>query len=261
MATRSVFLILISSLCFSCNKSKTEGPVIDDYGYDYFPLEVGRSWEYEVDSIIYDPAVGGTAVDSFRTFIRETITGTLPDNAGQALYRVERYFRRNDTLPWQVEKVFTLSRDEQRASRTEDNLRFTKLVFPVKAGKSWDGNAYFDDTRPVFVAGESVAMFKNWQYRILEAGVPATVGDMDFDDVAAVQNADNRYLNNFLELRLATEQYARGVGLISREVHIWDTSCQVCCGGSTEDGVCQSLPWEERVEKGFSIRQRLIRYQ
>ncbi len=256
-----IVLAVFSAFLLSCNKSETEGPVIDDFGYDFFPLEVGRSWEYEVDSVIYDPAVGGTAVDSSRAYIRELIADTLHDNTGQIWYRVERYYRRSDTLAWQVEKVLTLSRDEQRATRMEDNLRFTKLVFPVEAGKSWNGNAFFDDTRTVFVAGESISMFRNWQYRILEAGVPATINGMEFNDVIIIQNADNRYLNNFLELRLATEQYARNIGLIFREVHIWDTSCQVCCGGNTEDGVCQSLPWEERVEKGFSVRQRLIRYQ
>ncbi|MCB0548425.1 MAG: hypothetical protein KDD19_12665 [Phaeodactylibacter sp.] len=256
-----LMMAIASSLLFSCNESRTEEPVIEDFGYDYFPLEVGRTWEYEVDSVIYDPAIGGTAVDSFRTFIRESIVDTLLDNTGQVLFRLERYYRRSDTMAWQVEKVLTLSRDEQRASRTEDNLRFTKLVFPVREGKFWDGNAFFDDSRLVFVAGESIQMFKNWQYRILASGVPAAIGGMEFDDVVTVQNADNRYLNNFLELRLATEQYARGVGLISRELFIWDTSCLVCCGGNTEDGICQSLPWEERVEKGFTLRQRLIRYQ
>ena len=263
MLTRpcTFLLIIASTFFFACNKSEIEDTGIDDFGYDYFPLEVGRSWEYEVDSIIYDPAVGGTAIDSFRTFIRESVADTLLDNAGEVLYRVERYNRRSDTLPWQIETVLTLSRNEQRATRTEDNLRFTKLVFPVKAGKYWDGNAFFDASRPVFVAGETVQMFKGWQYRILEAGVTATIGGLEFDEVVTVQNADNRYLGNFLELRLATEQYARGVGLAYRELYILDTSCQVCCSGNTEDGLCESLPWEERAEKGFRLRQRLIRYQ
>lgn len=256
-----LFLIVALPLFLACDKREIEDTLIEDYGYGYFPLEVGRSWIYEVDSVIYDPAVGGTAVDSFRTFIRESVVDTLLDNAGQALYRVERSYRRSDTLPWLPEKVFTLSRDGQRAIRTEDNLRFTKLVFPVREGKSWDGNAFFDDSRFVFVAGESIQMFKGWQYRILGAGMPAMVGNLEFSDVVTVQNADNRYLNNFLEYRLAREQYARGVGLVRREVFIWDTLCQDCCGGNVEDGVCQSLPWEEKVEKGFTVRQRLVSYQ
>ncbi|MCB9293565.1 MAG: hypothetical protein H6559_10660 [Lewinellaceae bacterium] len=256
-----LFPIIAFLLFLACNKREIEDTRIEDYGYGYFPLEVGRAWEYEVDSIIYDPAVGGTSVDSFTAFVREVIADTLLDNTGVALYRVERFYRRSDTLPWLPEKVLTFSRDGQRAIRTEDNLRFTKLVFPVREGKSWDGNAFFDDSRFVFVAGESIQMFKGWQYRILEAGVPAMVGNLEFSDVVTVQNADNRYLNNFLEYRLAREQYARGVGLVSREVFIWDTLCRDCCGGNVEDGVCQSLPWEEKIEKGFTVRQRLISYQ
>ncbi|MCB0583274.1 MAG: hypothetical protein KDD10_28600, partial [Phaeodactylibacter sp.] len=108
-----LFPIIAFLLFLACNKREIEDTRIEDYGYGYFPLEVGRAWEYEVDSIIYDPAVGGTAADSFRTFIREVVADTLLDNTGEVLYRVERYYRRNDTLPWQVERVLTLSRDEQ----------------------------------------------------------------------------------------------------------------------------------------------------
>ena len=99
-----LLLIAVPTFFFACNKSEIEDTGIEDFGYDYFPLEVGRSWEYEVDSIIYDPVVGGTAVDSFRTFIRESVVDTLLDNTGEVLYRVERYYRRSDTLAWQIEK-------------------------------------------------------------------------------------------------------------------------------------------------------------
>ncbi|MCB9267449.1 MAG: hypothetical protein H6558_20695 [Lewinellaceae bacterium] len=263
LRSRNLLLAAIALLLLTCNKSEVEDPGIDDFGYDYFPLEVGRSWEYEVDSIIYNPVVGGIARDSFRTYIRETIADTLPDNTGQVLYRVERYYRRSDSLPWKPENVFTLSRDEQRATRTEDNLRFTKLVFPVRMGKFWDGNAFFDDSRIVFVAGESIEMFSGWDYRILEAGAPEAVGALEFEDVVTVRNADNRYLNDLsalLNLRVATEKYARGIGLVYRELDILDTVCEFCCNFETGD-TCRLLPWEEKAEKGFSLRQRLISYQ
>ncbi len=254
----SLFLLVSLTVFFvACNKSEVEDIELD-FGYEYFPLEVGRSWEYEVDSIIYDPAVGGTSVDSFRTYILEQISDTLHDNAGSVLYRVERYYRRSDTLLWQIEKIFTLSRDRQRAFRTEDNLRFVKLVFPAGAGKRWDGNAFFDSSLEVFVAGESIQMFNFWDYLILGFEERTAVGSLEFEDVVAVQNADNR--GNIIDLRYAVERYARGVGLIYRELDILRTDCQVCCGGDTGDA-CQSLPWEEKAEKGFSLRQRLIRYQ
>ncbi|HQU60246.1 MAG TPA: hypothetical protein PLU64_13665 [Saprospiraceae bacterium] len=250
-------LAAMAIILFACSNREVEDITID-YGYDYFPLEVGRFWVYQADSITYDPALGGTAIDSFRTFIREVVADTLLDNTGAVLYRIERYERQADTLPWQIRKVFTLSRDEQRAYRTEDNLRFIKLTFPLRTGQSWNGNVFFDPFTKVLVKGESIEMFKSWDYKILTQGEPLQLGGLHFDEVATVQNADSR--NNAIEFRVATEQYAKGVGLVSRYLDILDTECRVCCNGDTGDE-CQALPWEERAEKGFRLYQQLITYQ
>ena len=67
-----LFLGLSASFFFACESEVEEVDI--DFGYDYFPLEVGRSWYYQVDSVIYDPSLGGTDVDSSRTFVRETIS-------------------------------------------------------------------------------------------------------------------------------------------------------------------------------------------
>lgn len=250
-------MLFASMALAACNSRQVEDVVLD-YGYDYYPLEVGRSWVYQVDSIIYDPALGGTSIDSSRTYFREVVTDTLHGESGTLFYRVEHYERKADTLPWQIGKVYTLSRDEQRAYRDEDNLRFIKLAFPVKAGQEWDGNAFFDPFTQVTVAGERIEMFKSWSYRQLTNGEPQAIGNLSFDDVITVQNADSR--DNVIELRLATEQYARGVGLAYRSLDILDTECRVCCNGDTGDA-CQGLSWPEKAEKGFSLRQQLISYQ
>lgn len=241
----------------ACGNREVEDIAID-HGYDYFPLEVGRSWIYQVDSITYDPALNGTAVDSIRTFVREVIVDTLTGNDGGLLFRAERYERLSDSLPWEIRKVFTLSRDEQRAFRTEDNLRFVKLVFPPQQGRRWEGNAFFNPFTQVTVKGERMEMFKSWDYRQLTDGEALTLGGLLFEDAITVQNADSR--DNVIELRVATEQYARGVGLVYRYLDILDTECRVCCAGDTGDA-CQSLSWEEKAEKGFSLRQQLISFQ
>lgn len=257
--SRALFAILaIAALLLSnCSKREVE-EVLIDYGYEYFPLGVGRVWEYEVDSIIYRSAGNSIAADSTRTFAREIIVDTFTDNAGNLLYRAERFERPSDTLPWQIRQVFTLSRGERQAYRTEENLRFIKLPFPLREGDTWDGNAFFDPSLTVFIAGEGIRMFNAWSYRVLSLGVPQILGAFSFAETITVQNADSR--SNLIELRVATEQYAKGVGLISRQFDILDTQCRVCCNGDI-GGVCQALPWEAKAEKGFSLRQRLIYYQ
>ena len=254
MNFRAIVLYVILGLLFSCDNGETEEIVID-YGYEYYPLEIGNSWTYQVDSIIFDPAIGGTALDSTRSYIREVITDTLESADGETAFIIEHYYRHHDTLAWEIASVYTLVADEQRAYRTEDNLRFIKLVFPLKKGSNWDGNAFFDDTRDILIAGESVEMFKNWSYEVLESGISRQIGDLLFEEVAVVQNADDE---NLIERRYAVEEYARGVGLISKELLIADTQCSVCCNG--DFSICEPLPWREKAEKGMIVKWQLIDY-
>ncbi len=254
-ANTYLFFVGLSASCFfACDREVEEVDI--DFGYEYYPLEVGRSWYYQVDSIIYDPAIGGTAVDSSRTFIRETIADTLPDNTGALLYRVERYERSADTLPWAIKKVFTLSRDEQRAYRTEDNLRFITLAFPPREGASWESTLFFNPAFDVFVAGESIEMFKGWRSQIISVGEALNLGQMEWEEVLTVEQANNE---NILERRYVLEHYVAGVGLVYREMDILDTGCRLCC--DQDLGACEAIPWEERAEKGFQLRQWLMRYE
>ncbi len=87
-------------------------------------------------------------------------------------------------------------------------------------------------------------MFKGWEYQVLEAGVPDTISGTPFPQVATIRQAN---MENFIELRFAREKYARGTGLIERELQILDTQ-----------QITDTIPWEEKAEKGFILYQRLI---
>lgn len=221
----------------------------DDYqvalDYEYFPLQVGKFIVYEVDSTIYDPT-GDTSVFSSKTLVKEEVVDTISDNNGLTLYKIERYQRTADTLPWQVTKVFTASIQDNKAIQTEDNLRFIKVVFPAKKNKTWDGNVHFNSSLIVTVAGESLEMFKGWSYKIESSGEPETVGDFNFDEVLTVRESDNE---NLIELRRSKAKYAKGIGLVYRELWILDTQCIEQCEGQT---------WEEKAEKGFILTQKII---
>ena len=86
----------------------------------------------------------------------------------------------------------------------------------------------------------------------LQIGEPAAFGDQTYDDVSLVEGAD---YENLLNRRLSLEAYARGIGLVYRELEVFETQCQICCGGDT--GTCLDLSWREKAEGGFIIRQWL----
>ncbi len=250
------FLAVVVLIVSSCNKRETE-PLDLDFGYAYYPLQVGQIREFAVDSIIFDPAAGGTKIDTNSWFIKESIADSFPGQDGLTWYRIERVQRQSDTQPWQIGKVYAAARSSQQAYRTEENLRFINMIFPLKANETWNGNAFFSNATSVEVAGEQLKMFKDWgDYRMISIAEPFQVGGISFENVCSIQMADSE---NLVEYRQAEEHYAKDIGLVYRELQILDTQCEVCCNG--DYGVCPTIGWGQKAEKGFILRQRLLRWQ
>lgn len=241
--------------CIGCNDS-TVADIDIEQGYEYFPLAIGLSWEYQVDSITYDPDIGGTRVDSSTSFLREVIIDTLPNTAAETTYIIERSTRSNPNQPWQVLNTWTASRTDNLAVRTEDNLRIIKLTFPIREDSRWDPTLFIDPTLEIIVEGETIEAFKNWDGRVLATNQMQSLFGTDYESVLFSQLADDE---NLIERRLITEQYAPNVGLIFREVQLLDTQCQVCC--NSDFAGCELLAWSEKAEKGLFVRQQLIDFK
>ena len=127
------------------------------------------------------------------------------------------------------------------------------MVFPLRNDQSWDGHVAFDQFREIEVAGQPIQIFADWSYRYLQIDGPASYGNQTYDEVALVEGAD---YENLLNRRLSLEAYARGFGLVYREIEVFETQCQVCCSGDT--GACLDLPWTEKAEGGYILRQWLV---
>ena len=235
-------LIIITVLFQSCGDDTETAPI--EFGYDYFPLEIGKYIEYDVDSIIYGVTTGNNSFRNNSIQLREEVTDSFLDSDGHAVYRIERFERKDDTEEWRINNVWTATVTDRQAERTEEDLRFIKMVFPVSDNtEPWDGNESIDENLSISVEGQGVFVFKHWIYQYDEIGVPLEVNSFSFDDVVTISQADE---NNFIQLRSSFEQYARGVGLVKREIRILDTQCIYDCAG---------VPWEEKAEKGFIVRQ------
>lgn len=254
MKAKLALLVLLGSLSISlsCNKSTLDDFVLD-MGYEYFPLEVGQSRLYAVDSIIFDPSIVGIIPDTLSGFFREDIVDTLRDNTGALVYRIERYYRKINTAPWQIHSVVSSSLGEQEAVYTENNLRFIKLRFPLQEGLEWDGTAYFPERVDIEVAGETIDFYKGWTNTVLEKQAEYTSNGQLATDVFVVETAN---LQNNIQYRAGTEVYAPGKGLIYQEVQVMDTQCTFCCNG--DFAFCNSLPWVEKAEKGLILKKRLV---
>jgi hypothetical protein len=236
----SIFLFLI----ISCGENVTE--TFEQKGKDYYPLSIGKSITYNVDSVIYDPEPNGfIKIDTTKWQFREDIVDTFKGKDGKIQYRIERFERRRGTTNWTIGKVLSASVTDQYALRDEDNLRFIKFPMAFLEKTSWNGNIFNDSVR-IIIAGELLELFsKKWDYQIESFGKSETIGGKVFDDVlTVVAKTDPKILT---ETRSTIEKYAKGVGLVSREFKILDTQ--------KLDG---TIVWEKKAEKGAIIRQTFV---
>lgn len=258
MRLRHLYLwITLPAIVFqACGDRETE---IFDSGaaqqYAYFPLQIGKYIDYQVDSVVYDfGAGGGTTRDSSSTFVRESITDTIRDQNGQLAYTLERYERASTNVPWELRSIETVTRTSSQAIRTENNLRFLKLVFPMDRRSEWDGNIWIDVNREIEIAGERMRPFSNWFYEVDSIDIQANVGTFSFDSTLLVTEADD---NNIIERRFSRVRYAKNVGLVWREQFILDSQY---CNQSIPPSDCETRPWELKAERGYILRQTVLAF-
>lgn len=222
--------------------SKETQPVDEStFGYDFFPITKGKSWIYASDSIIYDN--GGTKIDTFSSFIREEVGDSFVDETGITVYKLNRFFKRNPNDVWSRTNTWTTYTDKTRAIRTEENLKFIKLVFPLKKGLRWDGNVFLDEDIKIDVAGESIEAYKNWKHNIEEIDENFNFNGTDVKSVR-VNLVDDA---SIIDRRKVTEYYGQGIGLLKKEMIILDS-----------DGSRPNDPWEKKAQKGFIHTLTLI---
>jgi hypothetical protein len=240
-------LILFVSFLFGLSACQNTIEEFDSSyeGTAYFPLAVGNTWIYQLDSVIYDN--NGLKVDSSSLQIKETITESYIDDAGDEVFRVQRARRNAETSPWFTTDIWTASKTQRKAYRVEENLRFAKLNFPVVEGKSWDGNAYIDENVIVKIGGEPIRIFKNWgNYRYSSVGISEQLNGQFYDSVCLVEQVD---IEDKISKRFAIEKYALGFGLIYKEMTILDTQ-----------KFDSNDPWVKKAEQGFILKQSLISF-
>lgn len=234
-------------ITLSCVKNETSSFDIES-DKNYFPLQVGKFLEYEADSILYRQ---GMFLDSSRFYVREEIVSQNSDSLG-LYYTIVRSQRNNPSAGWLPTATYTARIIGQTAIRNESNLFFIKLVFPLTVGSAWNGLAHIQTDQVFNVEGESVEVYQNWEsFRIREPAGTYSQGTLNFTEVITVHQTDE---DDIISKRYALEKYAKGVGLVYKEMIILD------CNATINDCSRSSLPWRDRATKGFIFRQHITRY-
>lgn len=243
-----IFFVL-SLFISSCGKNETDS--LPDLAKDYYPLQIGKTLIYDIDTVIYDPQPGNKVqIDTFRWQVKEVFVDTFKDITGLLTYKIERSERpRGSTANFEVRKIFTAALSDNEALRTEDNLKFIKFPRFLGERTTWDGNVYCDQSLIIEVAGERMGLFsKKWNYEVLSLGKADKIGTKDFTDVLTVRaQSDTRILT---EKRYNLEKYAKGIGLVYKEQHILDTQ-----------KLDATIAWEKKAERGYIVKQTIVSFQ
>jgi len=225
-----IFLVFFA-IQFSCKKDVSISPVSVN-NKNYFPLEKGRYWIYKVDSFYYNDFT--LSIDTFSFELKEFIESEIKDDKGNTSYRLERYYRNNSAENWTLKRVWQAALLKNSALKTEENIKYVKMLFPIKLNLKWNGNAY-----------NSLGEF-NFEYT--DINKPSKFGNLQFDSVSTVLlKADT----SLISLENHTEQYATNVGLVKKRI----TSLQ-----DTRSNIQTSIPLFERANKGTDVIYTIISY-
>ena len=94
----------------------------------------------------------------------------------------------------------TTKKTSRTAQKVEENIRFTKLIFPISRGSFWNGNGF------------NYLAEKEYYYDSINES--STFGLNSFDStVYVIQNSNN----NLLEFDEAYEVYAKNIGLVYKK--------------------------------------------
>lgn len=218
------FKILVLGLVLaSCEDRFKE--VDTDFGYDYFPLEIGAFKTYDVMEITYN----ASGPDTTRYELKTTITEMVEED--DTNYFVLKRERRPDELSeWEIADLWTIRRDDFTGVTVEENIPLIKMTFPAELDKTWDGNAFNSRNAAEYrYVSPTSAIYDD----LLNGAQKIQVQIADIPQ--NLVNRDQRY-----------EVYARGIGLVEKN-YIVLNYCTANCGS-------------EEVDSGIIIEQILTAY-
>ena len=235
MSIKFYFTLFIFSLfLFACTKTQNEE--VAGIGSDYYPALKGSYIVYDVDSTAY---IQLPSVDTIHTkfLIKEVIDSIFTDNEGRPTLHLVRYKKRYSALipysqmDWEIQDVWTANKTTSTAEVVEENIRYIKLVFPVKNGKIWNGNAQ--------------NTIGDWDYKYENVDNPLTLNNLSFSKTLTINQKNSTTLINYQRY---TEKYAKGVGLIYKEI------------SDVKSNTVTTAPILNRIEQGIVYKMTVIEY-
>lgn len=220
-------LFAIVAVAVSCDEETSV--LMPERDPHYFPLQKGRYQIYDIHQITYsvsdDP-------DTSDFELKTEVVDSFPNPTGGYNYIIDRSVRVSSDGEWVSSGTWTARVEENEIVVNEENVQYLKFLWPARQGTRWDGNKFNTSVED--------------EYVLVSLDEPFAVNDLSFDETITILQEDNDDPVVFTDLR--SEVYARGVGLISKDV----TQLEFC--------VEQSCNNQNVIIGGVKLTQRIKAY-
>ncbi len=222
---KQILALLVVGSLISCNS--TVEPNISEFGYNYYPVEVGAYRIYYTATTRYN--LDGS-ISTAEYLVKEVAEDSITYADGSTRIVLGRYSADLNATKWQKDSLWAVLKDASKIVVSESNVDFIKMVFPMKENITWDGNAVNgNESESYRIEG----IGKSYEYDTLSFTNTLTVVQADLLDPAKITSDDYR-----------VEVFAADIGLIHK-VNIRINYCSTC----VENG---------KIDDGFIFEQKLI---
>jgi hypothetical protein len=198
-----------------------------ELGKEYYPLAIGRFVEYDIDSTIYNDFTKDT--EFVHREFRDEVVSDFLDGEGRFSYIIQRYTRISSAQPWSEYLTYYATQTNFKVEIVENNLRFIKMVLPVKLNTNWKGNVYI----PAASSGsENISWYADWDYKYKNINESFFNGVKNYNNTLEVSasigrdglglEGDSTLPDVYSSFTKYREFYAKNVGLIYRELTHWE---------------------------------------
>ena len=236
----SVLLVTILTGWFTgCGSDPDKAPD----GRQYFPLRVG---DYRVYHISETQISAYNIETDFEYDIKSLVVDSFPNVSGSYSYIIHRYKRTSATDDWQSLDTWTARADSREVVVTEGSASFVRLTFPMKNGRSWNGNTYNNLESSEFCEGETVTSCDLYELDKVAQPMTTSLEPLTFENtVEVIQNNSPDLITKF---DIRKEIYALDVGLVYKYSKVLNYCTIGNCLG------------QQLVESGVIFTQELTDY-
>jgi hypothetical protein len=178
--------------------------------------------------------------------VKTVVVDSFVNVSGSYSYIIHRFKRESETDPWESLDTWTARVNQREVVITEGSTPFVRLTFPMKNGRSWNGNAYNNLESGEFCEGDSFTSCDLYELDHVKQSFTTTLGQLSFENTVEVIQNNSPDLITKYDIR--KEIYALDVGLVYKH----STVLNYCTIGN-----CLG---QQLVEAGLVFTQELTDY-